>query len=172
MLVLVVAGIVHWATHDPHSTMLKQNWALRPGSAIETARALFYGVCVAFLGVTGNCMTGRLECWAPYDLDTTFAGFECTPSYIEVIRAKDYSAILRNLIIVSALFNTVLCLLACALFPVSTIVSGANVLSALGSLAGGRWLQILVLIDAVSVLLGGVMTGIVTTIQLLDRMAQ
>jgi amino acid transporter len=169
MLVLVVAGIVHWATHDPHSTMLKQNWALRPGSAIETARALFYGVCVAFLGVTGNCMTGRLGC---YDFNTTFAGFECTPSYIEVIRAKDYSAILRNLIIVSAVFNTVLCLLACALFPVSTIVSGANVLSALGSLAGGRWLQILVLIDAVSVLLGGVMTGIVTTIQLLDRMAQ
>ncbi|KAI9447452.1 amino acid permease-domain-containing protein [Lactarius indigo] len=150
MAALAVTGIVHWATHDPHSTILKQNWALRPGTAAETARAIFYGVCVAFLGVTG---------------------FECTPSYIEMIRPKDYAAILRNLIVVSAILNTVLSLLACALLPVDAIVNGSNVLSALGSLSGGNWLRILVLIDAVSVLLGGVMTGTVTAIQLLDRMA-
>ncbi|KAI9451769.1 amino acid permease-domain-containing protein [Lactarius psammicola] len=150
MATLAVACIVHWATHDPHSTILKQNWALRPGTAIETARAMFYGVCIAFLGVTG---------------------FECTPSYIEMIRPKDYAAILRNLIVVSAVLNTVLSLLACASLPVDTIVNGSNVLSALGSLSGGNWLRILVLIDAVSVLLGGVMTGTVTAIQLLDRMA-
>jgi hypothetical protein len=53
MAALAVAGVVHWATNDPHSVILKQNWALRPASAIETARAIFYGVCVAFLGVTG-----------------------------------------------------------------------------------------------------------------------
>jgi hypothetical protein len=79
---------------------------------------------------------------------------------------------LRNLIIVSALLNTVLSFLACALLPMNAIADGTNVLSALGGLTGGRWLRILVLIDAVSVLLGGVMTGTVTTIQLLDRMAQ
>jgi hypothetical protein len=94
------------------------------------------------------------------------------PSYIEAIRAKDYSSILQYLIIVSALINTVLSFLASALLPVNTIVNGMNVLSALGSLTGGNWLRILVLIDAVSVLLGGVMTGTVTTIQLLDCMAQ
>ena len=54
MAALAVASIVHWATKDPHSTILKQNWALRPGSVGETASALFYGVCVAFLGVTGK----------------------------------------------------------------------------------------------------------------------
>lgn len=53
MATLAVAGIVYWAAHDPNSTILKQNWAVRPGTAIETARAIFYGVCVAFLGVTG-----------------------------------------------------------------------------------------------------------------------
>ncbi|SRR6266404_2581749 len=89
-----------------------------------------------------------------------------------MIRPKDYSAILRNLIVVSAILNTVLSLLACALLPVDTIVNGSNVLSALGHLSGGNWLRTLVLIDAVSVLLGGVMTGTVTAIQLLDRMAQ
>lgn len=89
-----------------------------------------------------------------------------------MIRPKDYSAILRNLIIVSAVLNTVLSLIACALLPVDAIVNGSNVLSALGRLSGGKWLRILVLIDAVSVLLGGVMTGTVTAIQLLDRMSQ
>jgi hypothetical protein len=54
----------------------------------------------------------------------------------------------------------------------STIINGSNVLSALGRLGGGNWLRILVLVDAVSVLLGGIMTGTVTTIQLLDRMAR
>ena len=105
-------------------------------------------------------------------MQLTRVGFECTPSYIEVIRPKDYSSILRNLIIVSALLNTLLSFFTCALLPMNTIVNGTNVLSALGRLSGGNWLRILVLIDAVSVLLGGVMTGTVTTIQLLDRMAK
>ena len=89
-----------------------------------------------------------------------------------MIRPKDYSALLRNLIIVSAVLNTVFSLLACALLPMDTIANGSNVLSALGNLSGGNWLRILVLIDAVSVLLGGVITGTVTAIELLDRMAQ
>ncbi|KAI9449880.1 amino acid permease-domain-containing protein [Russula earlei] len=151
MAALMVASIVHWATKDPHSTILKQNWASRPGTSLETVHALFYGVCIAFLGVTG---------------------FECTPSYIEVIRPKDYSSILRNLILISAFLNTMLSFLASALLPLSSIIDRQNVLSALGSLTGGGWLHILVLIDAVSVLLGGVLTGTVTTIELLERMAQ
>ena len=89
-----------------------------------------------------------------------------------MIRPKDYPAILRNLIVVSAILNTVLSLLACALLPVDAIVNGSNVLSSLGGLSGGNWLRIVVMIDAVSVLLGGVMTGTVTANQLLDRMAQ
>jgi hypothetical protein len=168
MAALAIASIVHWASKDPHSTILKQNWALRPGSAIETARAIFYGICVAFLGVTGMVLA---RIYRSHAIDSPL-GFECTPSYIEVIRPKDYSSILRNLIIVSALLNTVLSFLACALLPVSAITDGTNVLSVLGSLAGGSWLRILVLVDAVSVLLGGVMTGTVTTVQLFDRMAQ
>ena len=91
---------------------------------------------------------------------------------MEVIRPKDYSSILRNLIVVLALLNTVLSFLSCALLPMSTIIDGSNVLSALGRLNGGNWLCILVLVDAVSVLLGGIMTGTVTTIQLLDRIAK
>ena len=64
MTTLAVASMVHWAANDPHSTILKQNWALRPGSVGETIRALFYGICVAFLGVTG--MTSNVLDLEPY----------------------------------------------------------------------------------------------------------
>ena len=66
MATLAVASTVHWAANDPHSTVLKQNWALRPGSVGETIRALFYGICVAFLGVTG--MTGNVSNLESYGL--------------------------------------------------------------------------------------------------------
>jgi hypothetical protein len=66
MATLVVASTVHWAANDPHSTVLKQNWALRPGSVGETIKALFYGICVAFLGVTG--MTGNISNLESYSL--------------------------------------------------------------------------------------------------------
>ena len=54
MISLAVAGIVRWVNRDSNSIILKQNWSLRPSTAIETARAIFYGVCIAFLGVTGT----------------------------------------------------------------------------------------------------------------------
>jgi hypothetical protein len=66
MATLAVASVVHWAAKDPHSTILKQNWALRPGSVGETISALFYGICVAFLGVTG--MTGNISNFVSYSL--------------------------------------------------------------------------------------------------------
>ena len=60
MATLAVARIVHWAIKDPHSTILKHNWALRPESAIGTVTSIFYGVCGVFLGVTGM---GHARVW-------------------------------------------------------------------------------------------------------------
>ncbi|KAI0047380.1 hypothetical protein FA95DRAFT_1559224 [Auriscalpium vulgare] len=151
MFGLALASIVHWAHADPHSTVLKGNWSLRPDTALETVRAIFYGICIAFLGVTG---------------------FECTPSYIEHMRPKTYSTVLRNLIAIATVLNATLSLLVFAVLPAATIASGANVLSALATRAAGRWLRIIVVVDAVSVLLGGVMTGVVTASRLFDRLAR
>ncbi|KAI0296100.1 hypothetical protein B0F90DRAFT_1669869 [Multifurca ochricompacta] len=52
-----------------------------------------------------------------------------------------------------------------------SILVGTKVLSILGRLTGRRWSRVLLLVDGIFVLLGGVTTGTVTTIQLLDRMA-
>lgn len=71
------------------------------------------------------------------------------------MRPKTYSSVLRNLITVAAVLNTTLCFLVYALLPAATIASGANVLSVLAQHAAGRWMRIWVVVDAVSVLLGG-----------------
>lgn len=63
MISLAVAGIVRWVNRDSNSIILKQNWSLRPSTAIETARAIFYGVCIAFLGVTGTLALGDTSPW-------------------------------------------------------------------------------------------------------------
>ncbi|KAI0062936.1 hypothetical protein BV25DRAFT_1855218 [Artomyces pyxidatus] len=151
MFALAIASMVHWARADPQSLVLRANWSQRPNSALETVRALFYGICIAILGVTG---------------------FECTPSYIEHMRPKTYSAVLRNLIIVVAVLNTTLCFLLYGILPSESISQGANVLSVLADRAAGRWLRIIVVTDAVSVLLGGVMTGVMASTALFERLAE
>ncbi len=88
------------------------------------------------------------------------------------MRPATYSAVLRNLIIIAAILNGTLCLLVYAIIPSQTILSGANVLSVLAEYAAGRWLRVWVVVDAVGVLLGGVLTGVVSAGGLIDRLAQ
>ncbi|KAI0029916.1 amino acid permease-domain-containing protein [Vararia minispora EC-137] len=151
MSVLAVASVVHWARTDPHSEVLRANWATRPEGAAATVRAIFYGCCVSFLGVTG---------------------FECTPAYVELMQPKTYSTVLRDLIICATIFNGVLSFIVYAILPAQHVLAGENILSTLAEAAvGSRWLRLWVVVDAVSVLLGGMLTGVITASQLLDRLA-
>ncbi|KZV64688.1 hypothetical protein PENSPDRAFT_656347 [Peniophora sp. CONT] len=152
MTVLFITSVVHWATTDPHSSVLRSNWAGRPTTAADTAHSIFFGTCIAFLGVTG---------------------FECTPSYVEHLRPRTYSRVLRDLIIGGMLVNGLLSFVVYALLPSSTVLEGHNVLSTLAEVAGGgKWLRYWTVVDAVSVLLGGILTGVVTAGTLLDRLAK
>ncbi|VDB89935.1 unnamed protein product [Peniophora sp. CBMAI 1063] len=152
MTVLFITSVVHWATTDPHSSVLRSNWATRPGAAGDTLHSLFFGTCIAFLGVTG---------------------FECTPSYVEHLRPRTYSHVLRDLIIGGTLVNGLLSFAVYAVLPSTTILEGNNVLSTLAEVSGGgKWLRYWTVVDAVSVLLGGILTGVVTAGTLLDRLAK
>jgi len=57
MAVLTVASIVAWCQRG--TAVLEANWAERPTGASHIARAIFNGICLAFLGVTG--MYGKWE---------------------------------------------------------------------------------------------------------------
>ena len=114
-------------------------------------RAIFNGVCIGFLGVTG---------------------FECTPAYIEVIRPKDYDRVVRNLLWSAMILNVPLMLFVYVHLPNEDILSGANVLSLLAEKVAGKWLRILLVVDASLVLAGGVLTGLFTACGLLQTLAQ
>jgi hypothetical protein len=101
------------------------------------------------------------------------AGFECTPTYVEHIRPGVYAAVLRDLIIGATILNGVLSFVVFAVLPAEAVLAGDNILSALASAAvDARWLRIWVVVDAVSVLLGGMLTGVITAARLLDRLAR
>lgn len=99
-------------------------------------------------------------------------GFECTPAYIEEIAPTAYGPALRNLLYGALLLNAPLMLFVYAILPETEILSGANVLSILAEKVGGRWLRIIILVDAILVLAGGVLTGIFTVCGLLERLAR
>ena len=63
-------------------------------------------------------------------------------------------------------------LLVYAVLPDHSINAGANILSILADAVGGRWLRILVVVDCVLVLAGGVIDGICSGCALLDRLAK
>lgn len=102
------------------------------------AREIFYGICLGTLGLTG---------------------FECTPSYIARIKPGKFPLVLRNLHIPAIILNSIIMLLVLAVNPLEEVRSGANILSFLAQMTAGRWLRTWIVVDAIIVLCGGVLTG-------------
>ncbi|CAL1697827.1 unnamed protein product [Somion occarium] len=148
MLALFVASVVAWARTG--NSLIHENWVMGRGPlrAGHIVGEVFNGVCIGVLGLTG---------------------FECTPSYVSSIKPGRFPRVLRNLHYPAIFLNCLSMLFLLALVPLETILSGANVLSALASVAAGKWLRIWVVVDAVVVLCGGVLTDRLARDRLLPR---
>ncbi|KIM22963.1 hypothetical protein M408DRAFT_269399 [Serendipita vermifera MAFF 305830] len=149
MAILMVFSGISWGRMG--SATLLANWELRPTSAGSILRDIFNGICIGFLGVSG---------------------FECTPTYIEMFDIKKYPSVINTLIYSVILLNAPLMLLVYANLSSSEILSGSNVLSLLAELTAGRWLRTLLVVDAMLVLCGTIVTGIFTACGLLRTLAQ
>ncbi|EAU89563.2 amino acid permease [Coprinopsis cinerea okayama7 len=154
MVSLIIASAVHWGRTG--NDQWKANWqqSQRENAAdggIGILRQLYHGVCIGMLGLTG---------------------FECTPSYISRIKPGKFPLVLRNLHLPAIVFNTLLMTLVMAIVPLDVTRGGANILSVLGEMAAGKWLRIWVVVDAFVVLCGGVLTGILSACELLQRLSQ
>ncbi|GAA5991134.1 hypothetical protein JCM10908_006555 [Rhodotorula pacifica] len=151
LAVLILCSVVHWGRHGNET--LKANWeAGQLGSAREVVKAIYLGICIAFLGVTG---------------------FETTPDYASALRPSPhiYPAVLRSLQYIAIAINAPLLLCAFAVLPLDRILSVSSVLSDLGRTSAGKWLEIWVTVDAVVILLATILSGLVAALELLQRLS-
>jgi amino acid transporter len=145
----VLVGVAGWylATHGLGT--LELNFRAPLQGSIGTA--LFYGFSAAMLGISG---------------------FESSANFVEEQAPGVFQKTLRNMWVVVSFFNPVLALLAVGVLPLLTVGQHTEtLLSYLGQVAGGRWLALLISIDAVAVLSGAVLTSFVGVSGLMKRMA-
>ncbi|KAE8969260.1 hypothetical protein PR003_g28597 [Phytophthora rubi] len=157
LILLGVFSIVYIAQHpsifvDNMHTSLPEVTMF--GSALQGANvfsALFLGYGTAMLSVTG---------------------FETSAQYVEEQAAGMFPKTLRNMWALSSTFNVAYSFLALAVVPLVTIIANqSTLLSYMGRLSGGRWLEILVAVDAFGVLAGAVLTAYVGINGLFQRLA-
>ncbi|RHZ89733.1 hypothetical protein Glove_11g36 [Diversispora epigaea] len=143
---LIIASVVRWIIQG--NDILIENWK-DPGSG-NPLLDIFNGVCVGLLGVTG---------------------FETSSNYIEDQKPDVYPKTVRNMWILVSIFNAPISFLALTIIPLSTIKEHQNdAISTIGKYAAGNWLEIFIVIDAVIVLCGGVLSGFVGATGLIQRM--
>eukprot|EP01130_Rhizamoeba_saxonica_P017372 TRINITY_DN8402_c0_g1_i1.p1 TRINITY_DN8402_c0_g1~~TRINITY_DN8402_c0_g1_i1.p1 ORF type:complete len:655 (-),score=104.01 TRINITY_DN8402_c0_g1_i1:50-2014(-) len=112
---------------------------------------IFYGFCSGLLGVSG---------------------FETSANFIEEQKKGVFPKTLRNMWFAVAFINPTVCTLALGVLPLNAIVSDqATLLARMGLVSGGKWLELLVSIDAAIVLSGAVLTSYVGIIGLVHRMS-
>ncbi|KAJ3964665.1 AAAP amino acid permease [Lentinula raphanica] len=148
MTILIVAGAVHWANIGNDQIM--DNWHNgKTSSTSEVLKQIYNGFCLGILGLTG---------------------FECIPAYIARIKPGRLPLVLRNLHYPAIVLNCVLMTLVLAIVPLETILEGDNILSLLAEKAIGRGFRIYIAVNAIIVLCGGVLTGILSACELLEQL--
>lgn len=146
---VLLAGVVVWyvTTHGMGTLSLNYHAPVRGGSILG---ALFFGFSAAMLGISG---------------------FESSANFVEEQAKGVFQKTLRNMWVVVTVFNPLLAFLAIAVLPLATVNNHTEtLLSYLGSSTGGRWLGIVISVDAVAVLSGAVLTSFVGVSGLMQRM--
>ena len=112
--------------------------------------ALFFGFSAAMLGISG---------------------FESSSNYVEEQAPGVFPKTLRNMWLVVSIFNPLMAFLALALIKIPNVEGHKEaLLSFMGSVAGGKWLAVLISVDAALVLSGAVLTSYVGVSGLVERM--
>lgn len=144
LLVLVSAWFIIHNGFD----LFRVNWHL-PMETGGVKAALFFGFCVAMLGISG---------------------FESSANFVEEQKAGVFPKTLRNMWAIVSFFNPVIALLVICIIPLAEVDEHKeSLLSYIGRTTGGAWLSSFIAIDAVLVLCGAVLTSFVGVSGLLER---
>jgi len=112
--------------------------------------AIFFGFSAAMLGISG---------------------FESSSNFVEEQERGVFAKTLRNMWIAVSVLNPLIAFLVICIIPISSVESHQNsFLSYIGTLTGGKWLAMIISINAVSVLSGAVLTSFVGVNGLIKRM--
>lgn len=143
---LVIVGCFYLFTHGIE--VFQTNWQL-PVASGGIMTALFLGFSAAMLGISG---------------------FESSANFVEEQAAGVFRKTLRNMWMVVSFFNPAITLLALCIIPLAQVgAHKESLLAFLGETAGGRWLGLIISVDAVLVLSGAVLTSFVGVTGLIER---
>jgi amino acid transporter len=113
-------------------------------------KALFFGFAAAMLGISG---------------------FESSANFVEEQAPGVFPKTLRNMWMAVTIFNPLTAFLAIAIIPLAQVAEHQTALLAfMGEVSGGKWLAILVSVNAAMVLSGAVLTSYVGVTGLVHRM--
>jgi len=111
--------------------------------------AIFFGFAASMLGISG---------------------FESSANFVEEQKEGVFPKTLRNMWVVVSVLNPLIAFLALTLLPIPEIKDHSTaLLSHMGEVSSGRWLAIIISVDAVLVLSGAVLTSFVGVAGLLER---
>ena len=151
LTVFVVMGAIYFL-HGGHSYFMENFTASIPlvkrvGGILP---ALFFGFAASLLGVSG---------------------YESSANFVEEQGKGVFRKTLRNMLILVAIFNPVIALIAQNALPFDALLKAQDfLLSNVAQVIGGTWFEYIVVIDAVLVLCGAVLTGFVGVSGLIYRM--
>ncbi|TMW69551.1 hypothetical protein Poli38472_001707 [Pythium oligandrum] len=120
--------------------------------------------------VDGNVFSAIFLGFGPALLSVT--GFESSAQFVEEQAPGVFPKTLRNMWALSSTFNMAITMLSLAVLPMKDINANSEVLLAMmGRITSGRWLEVLVTVDAFMVLAGAVLTSYVGINGLAQRLA-
>jgi len=147
LTLLIIVGIIFLFNHGFDTFQLNFAQPL-PGGSIW--RALFFGFAAAMLGISG---------------------FESSANFVEEQERGVFPKTLRNMWLAVTIFNPLTAFLVLAIIPMSEVPEHqAALLAYIGEVASGKWLAIVVSVNAAMVLSGAVLTSYVGVTGLVHRM--
>jgi len=140
-LIILSGFIIYYFSYNGIETFF-QNWHL-PTSEGGITNAIFLGFAASMLGVSG---------------------FESSANFVEEQEKGVFPKTLRNMWAVVSIINPLMAIFALTIFSVSVLQSDAyqnTLLIEMASHVGGKWVAVLISIDAFLVLSGAVLTSFV-----------
>ncbi|AMC11190.1 amino acid permease [Lutibacter profundi] len=149
-LVILSAFIIYYLSNNGIGLFL-ENWHFS-GNGGSISNAIFFGFAASMLGVSG---------------------FESSANFVEEQQKGVFPKTLKNMWSIVSIINPLMAIFALALFTIPILQSPEyqnTLLVEMGKHVGGKWVAVLISIDAFLVLSGAVLTSFVGVSGLLERM--